>query len=353
MIDIKKDGAYSRLENAGKNNFDTLRFLLAFTVFLVHASFLSGATSLQIIPRFLSSEFAVKSFFVVSGFLIFLSYENSHSLKDYLFKRLRRIYPGYVIVITASALLGFAISTYPRSFCFDTEILKYLASNLVFLNFLHPGLPGVFLENHVQAVNGAIWTLKIEVMFYLCVPMFVWLFNQVGRFSGMIFLFAISVIYSYMLLAIHNNEGGDYLLELRRQLPGQLTYFIVGAAGYYYFEYFKRFAKPILLFAILIFFFRADLPLTIFEPIALGVLVLYFATLFPYLGNFGKYGDFSYGIYILHFPVLQIFITYHLFGRSPLLAVLAAASTVMFLAVFLWNFVEKPFLQRNSHYVAG
>lgn len=341
--------AYSKQDN----NFDLLRFLLAAAVFLVHSYVLSGSIFLEPISQILSSEIAVKSFFIVSGFLIFMSYENSATAKSYFQKRFRRIYPAYFFVIVATVLIASLLVNCPIDYHWWISALEYLMANLCFLNFIHPNLPGVFDGNLNPAINGALWTLKIEVMFYLAVPLFVLLFNKVGRFSGMMFLFGISVIYSYMLLAMHNNGGGNYLLELRRQLPGQLTYFIVGAAGYYYFEYFKSLAKPILLFAILTFFFRTNLPLTIFEPVALGVLVLYFAILFPYLGNFGKYGDFSYGIYIIHFPVLQIFITYHLFDRSPLLALLAAASTVMFLAVFLWNFVEKPFLQRNSHYVVG
>jgi hypothetical protein len=54
------------------------------------------------------------------------------------------------------------------------------------------------------------------------------------------------------------------------------------------------------------------------EPIALGILVIYLALIFPYLGRFGKYGDFSCGIYILHFPILQLFISNHLVEISPI-----------------------------------
>lgn len=46
------------------------------------------------------------------------------------------------------------------------EVFKYVAANLVFLNFTHPNLPGLFESNSLQAINGALWTLKIEVMFY-------------------------------------------------------------------------------------------------------------------------------------------------------------------------------------------
>ena len=45
-------------------------------------------------------------------------------------------------------------------------------------------------------------------------------------------------------------------------------------------------------------------PLPLLEPFALATVVVFFG-LFLYAGNFGKYGDFSYGFYILHFPVIQ------------------------------------------------
>lgn len=65
------------------NNFDLLRFIFAFIVFLVHAYVLSGTQSLSIISKLFSSAIAVKSYFVVSGFLIFTSYEYSGNNNGY------------------------------------------------------------------------------------------------------------------------------------------------------------------------------------------------------------------------------------------------------------------------------
>lgn len=71
-----------------------------------------------------------------------------------------------------------------------------------------------------------------------------------------------------------------------------------------------------------------------------------------FLGDFGKYGDFSYGIYILHFPILQLKIASHLFVDLPVLFITVAAALVLFFSILLGHFIEKLFLRNNSHYVA-
>ncbi len=89
-----------------RNNFDAIRFGLAFIVFLVHTYELSRAEGLRFLSQILSSQVAVEAFFVVSGFLIFMSYEKSADIRKYAVKRARRIYPAYVAVVVLCALLG-------------------------------------------------------------------------------------------------------------------------------------------------------------------------------------------------------------------------------------------------------
>ena len=98
---------------------------------------------------------------------------------------------------------------------------------------------------------------------------------------------------------------------------------------------------------------QAWLPWVVVEPVALAILVVYFACIFPCLGNFGKYGDFSYGMYIVHFPILQLLISYGLFKESPWLALGVAGLLIIMVAFLLWHLIEKPFLRKSSHYLAA
>lgn len=335
-----------------KNNFDLIRVGLAFIVLLVHAAALSKYSSLSPILDIFSAEIAVKSFFVISGFLIFMSYEKSNSISLYLSKRIRRIYPAYALVIIVSTLFGLIYTSVPIQEYLSFTTLKYLISNLLFLNFLQPNLPGLFTENPIAAVNGALWTLKIEVIFYALVPIIVMAFSRIGRMKVIIGIYVLSLLYSYALFYLYEFYKYSFLAELQHQLPGQLTFFMMGASGYYYFEYFKKYSFYFLgagVFFLLMF--RNFLIWNIFEPAVLLILILFLATRFYYLGNLNRYGDFSYGIYILHFPVLQTLISLHLFKNSHWVFLFASGATVISLSFLLWHIVEKPFLKNNSHYL--
>lgn len=333
------------------NNFDLLRLVFATTVFLVHGYVLSNSKELAWLTWIFSSEIAVRSFFVVSGFLIFMSYENSNSIGSYFSKRVRRVYPAYFSIIFLCAFAGALFTTVSWDYYFSTEWLKYLIANLIFLNFLQPTLLGLFSENPIQAVDGALWTLKIEVMFYLCVPLFVIAMRTWGRWPILLGIYMLSLIYVAAVEVWGVKTGSDIYLALQRQLPGQLTFFVSGATLYYYLDIFKQRWLWLLLPSIGVFVIKPWVPVAWVEPMALAVVVIYFACVFPCLGNFGKYGDFSYGIYITHFPILQILISAGVFDYSPFFGFTVAGVFVFITAYVFWHFIEKPFLKKSSHYV--
>lgn len=333
------------------NNFDLMRFWLAFIVFLSHSYQLSHMAALSILEEVFSSEIAVKSFFIISGFLIFMSYENSKSNKSYFVKRIKRIYPAYFFIILICTFLGSALSSLSWLDYFSSlQVLKYVIANLLFVNFLQPNLPGVFEHNTLQAVNGALWTLKVEVIFYIFVPIAVYGFRKWGRWPLLIIFYFSSLAYSITMQHFAQKTGASFYLELQRQFPGQIIYFIAGATAYYYFNYFVKYAHFLIVLAVFAFILRSWLPWTGIQPLALGIIVIYLAYVVPALGHFNKYGDFSYGIYIVHFPLLQTIIAYNGFNQNSWLTLLWATFMVMMAAFFLWHVVEKRFLRKSSHY---
>jgi peptidoglycan/LPS O-acetylase OafA/YrhL len=84
------------------NNLNFLRLLLALLVLVSHAPELTdGNRSRELLTRVFHTlsfgEVAVDGFFLLSGYLIVKSWERSGSLWEYSQKRLRRIYPAFVV----------------------------------------------------------------------------------------------------------------------------------------------------------------------------------------------------------------------------------------------------------------
>lgn len=332
-----------------QNNMGALRLLFALIVVFVHSYDLSQQPALMFISHYFNRDIAVQGFFVLSGFLIFMSYENSPTLKGYFIKRIRRIYPAYFTVIVICAVAGGFLTTIPLA-NYLHGALHYLGTNLVFMNFLHPDLPGVFATNYMRAVNGALWTIKIEVLFYAAVPLIAWVIHRYGKFAVLIGLYLLSFGYNTYCYHMATVTGNSKYLALAVQLPGQLMYFMAGAMFYYFFDVCRARLGKILLGAALAYPFAAMPHLHMLQPLLLAGIVVG-ASFIYFAGNAGRYGDMSYGVYILHFPIIQTLICMGAFRTSPIGSLCCAIAMALGLAFLSWHFVEKPFLSRRSHYV--
>jgi len=336
-----------------KNNFDLLRLFLAFSVCFAHLGEVSGIAAFLPLADFFYSGIAVDCFFVVSGFLIFRSFDRSSSILSYLNKRVRRIYPAYLtVVLVAAIFLPLLFSDTTADILFSREWSRYLFSNLAFLNFLQPDMTGIFGSNPLQVINPPLWTIKVEVMFYLSVPLIFLLLGNKKQWLPLCCLYAASIAYSFWFLAMHASSGLEIYLKLEKQLPGQLSFFLSGGGLYLYYSLFRKYWKSSLTAAITILIISSQHSLTaqLFYPLSLAILVISVALFFPYLGNWGKFGDMSYGVYIYHFPIIQIFTTLSFFETQPWLVFFTLIATILFTAFLSYRYIERPFLKRSSHY---
>lgn len=330
----------------GKNCFDFLRFLFAINVLLAHLSELSQHQDLKFLSHFSNPNIGINGFFVISGFLIAKSYVNTSSLKEYFVKRAKRILPAYIVVIVFSVLFFSLFSTHNYSDYFsDINTYKYAWWNLIFLNFMHPCLPGLFENNLLCSVNGALWTLKIEVGFYIILPIIFYAVRKTKKALLLLScLYFLSFAYWYLMSFYFDKP------LLAKQLPGYLSYFIIGILLFLNFEFLKKYRNAILSFSLLILigYYFSNLPVAVFYPAAFGAVVIIVAYHLPFLNNFGKYGDFTYGIYIYHFPIIQLFRQYNLFEKygSFVMAIAVILITLIF-AILSWILVEQRFLTRN------
>ena len=111
----------------------------------------------------------MKAFFVVSGFPYLHEFERS-SRSGLTLKRVRRIYPAYFTVVTLCAIGLVAVSSLTVADYFSSAWAQVCRRQPAFLNFLHPRCPAFSRPTRYPKSICALWTLKIEVMFYLSVP---------------------------------------------------------------------------------------------------------------------------------------------------------------------------------------
>ena len=341
-----------------KNNLDFLRLILASIVALYHISALTGISAFSAFGR-LSPHFAVRGFFVISGLLIYRSYARSSSARSYFSKRARRIYPAYFTVIAVAAIALFPLSTVRWTQYFAVGFWKYLAANLVFLNFAAPTLPGVFASHGNSAVNGALWTLKIEVAFYLFVPLLHYFCSRLGTKRVIAGLFVLSCVWKYgfaFLDSLYTSQASyaidptrSIYAKLEVQFPAQLMYFCAGILLFLYFDKLK--SHFISLSCITAVLFLTD---HFFTGETLDVLwITGFVFVFGfwrYFGNASKHGDFSYGVYIVHWPILQVLVTLGATKLNPAIFLPLALSSIGLSAFLMWRLVESKFLASSSHY---
>lgn len=324
------------------NNFDFLRVLFSLLVVLGHTIVLSKQP--EFYNEFLATmpNYSVFSFYVISGFLVFSSFSRLKNLKTYFFHRAKRILPAYwSVVLFFAFFLYFFASGDPY---FSRDWWQYLGANMIFLNFLKPCLPHVFVDNPECAVNGALWTIKVEILFYLFLPILFYIIKKMSlkkKNLVLIGLYCLSIVYFHV-------ASKYWSYTLAKQLPGSLTYFLTGIFLFLNLEEFRKKSNLLIIPAILIIVIeKLWLQTTFLFPLALGTVILWFAYLKLPLQHFGKYGDFSYGMYLIHFPVIQIFISMGWFERYSFAAFFLLILVVVFLSVLSWNLIEKPFVKKK------
>ena len=65
----------------------------------------------------------------------------------------------------------------------------------------------------------------------------------------------------------------------------------------------------------------------------------------------GRYGDLSYGVYLFHFPTIQLIEHLDIYKLNAYIGFFLSLFITLVLAALSWHFVEKRFLKRSSHYL--
>jgi len=326
------------------NNFDLLRLLAATQVivdhYFQHLNISISSFYLKVLYLFPG----VPVFFIISGYLISASYERNNNLSAYFKNRVLRIFPGLWACIFITIIV---ISLTGISF-FNKEVIAWLPAQLAgFIYTPH------FLANYgFGSYNGSLWTIPIELQFYILLPVCYLLAPKSKAtywFYGLLAIFIVlSIILSYSnfnpkitKLITYTFMPNFYMflagviLQRLRIYQSRLIYnkAIFWVLGYVVFSLVMQDHMNLVLFLVI-------------KNLILSLTVLSLAYSLPYIAlKLLKTNDISYGIYIYHGLIMTVMVQLKLVKYENIYLIILLAYLCGFL---LWNLIEKPFIKRKE-----
>lgn len=338
------------------NNFDFIRIAAAAFVLIGHSSDVLLNTPLSPDPGkwlfgFSMQSLGVLIFFIISGYLVTQSFENKKNWLQFFAGRVLRIFPALIVVVVLSVfVLGAAVTTLSLSDYFSHPLTKQYFHDMT-LYRMYYYLPGVFEGNPIGgSVNASLWTLPYEFTCYLYIAL-AGISSLISSKWTSLILFVIYFI-AYIFYESQINRiiipiiGIDFKTFF---IP--FLYFLAGSL-FYKFKDAIRFNKyGILVCLAIVILYKLELVHHQFMIPVLSYLVIAFAfSKAIKLHTAGKYGDFSYGLYLYAFPVQQL-IVYFLPVELDLwmMMILSLIVTLPF-AILSWHIIEKPALKLKSRF---
>ncbi|WP_214020945.1 acyltransferase [Methanoculleus sp.] len=320
------------------NNFDFLRFAAAAVIVVTHAYALRlGYVGMGMYdPVILIGQAALAALLVTSGYLIAASWESTASPLRFAWKRFLRVVPALVLAILVTLfVIGPLMTSLPLVEYFGA---LFSPAGLATVPFFENGSAiGLFQDNPWTYVNGPLWTIPLEVAMYGVVAA-LGISGLLHRWGAITALAAVNVL---LWVAWFDDPR---MSKIRFTL-----YFLIGAILYLHRE--RVAYRPVVAGALLLLLGLSTMTpyLTVAGMIAIPYLTIYAAHLpVPLLNTFGRPGDFSYGIYIYHYPVQQMLI--QATGNELFLPALCGLSflATFALAFLSWHAVERRALAAKS-----
>ena len=323
--------------------YSDIRFISSLLIVVFHIQNLTGIFVHQdfISSIFYTGDKAVAVFCVLSAYLLCSNVKNIDCIKKlfiFYLNRILRLYPTFFLVILVILLIQLhTLQTIP---------LDVFIKDALLFNLLSPN----------NTINPIFWTLHLDLLFYLFLP----LFYQFFKVKSIVFyIFALLIIFM-IEITLSTSLSGPYLSLIKFffigflmfsfesevvsiGLIGQSFLFLLGIA----FIYIDFNQYSFLLFR--------SLPLNGVYSFNLffGLLFIFLASLkfkklsfFPISLSY-TFGKISYGIYCWHFTIIALFFDMYfdgsggIFVRQP---ILINDVSLMYIPLLLIPFIISGFI---------
>lgn len=344
------------MDNAANkiNNFDLLRLLAALQVFVGH-SILELKLNIRIPVLYFFP--GVLIFFTISGFLIFQSLQRNPDLKQYSINRFLRIYPALIVCFIVTLFLLLLFNVIQFSDLFSLTLIKWIFTQLTFFQFWTPEM---LRSWGVGTPNGSLWTIPVEIQFYILLPILVFTFSKIKLIYKFSLCIILSICANFLLRYLEHANSDSLLIKLFGvSIFPYLCFFLTGSVLSLYWKNVKRFIEGKALYWLIIFFafifiFRVwprYQPVNIFGHmvnILLSILTISLAYTKPKFSKLLLGLDISYGIYIYHRLIINSFVELGYIKNNKYLGY-ALILTLVF-AILSWFLIEKRALNYKKGY---
>lgn len=285
------------------NYIDGLRGIAILLVVGFHAysrwpALLPYGNTYEAFPLFNLGWLGVQLFFIISGFVIFMTLDKTASFHHFIYKRWIRLFPAMLL---GSVLIYSTASIFYERPAGSPDMLSILPG----ITFIDPSWWYLVFGLDIKPLEGAFWSLYVEFKFYViagCIYFFM------GRKSLVPVLLVLSLFYqgAAYLSATTNVYLFDVLFKLGNELSLEhFGWFTSGAIFYLYHEnkkehifiaallcaivsaLFLKSAGVISAAIMIAVFFAASLRLPVLQRILQQRLILFF-------------GFISYPLYLIH-----------------------------------------------------
>ncbi|HUD90194.1 acyltransferase [Sphingobium sp.] len=273
---------------------------------------------------FPGGNYRVLLFFTISGFAIFFTLDRIGSVADFFINRFARLYPAYLVAMMLTLSIEYLAQA--------TQLLVGPFAILANLTMLQ-GFA------FIPEVDGAYWTLNIEIAFYFCM-IALWRFGGVRRLEPLLTVW-LGIRWVYALWP--DMPERVILLLVLRYLP----FFVIGMLSYRVWKGQRRWRQqaPYAVLAIASVATMETWDITVLACVLLAVFAalirghLHFLALRPLTWL----GGISYSFYLIHQHVgFVVMLEFAKAGYSPWIGFAAAFTVALLLGTAINRLVERP-----------
>ena len=346
--------------NFRANNLNFIRLFAAFQVMIGHLP-----ARFDIPPfNYFSCFNGVPIFFTISGYLIFWSFNNNPNIKSFFKNRFLRIYPALIccLIITIIALFIFKIIDW--SVLTNSSFYLWIIAQLTFFQEFTPVILRGFGGG--SSPNPLLWTISVEMLLYISIPILYYTVKSLNKINKSIVIIILGIIsyiqnqtgfLSNLLSSFSGNGYYQIFLHPFNQFFSFFFFFSIGFIAYLYKEKIMPFLENKVLYIFILYLITSGtLYLGGMEPgsyspnivellnhLILVSLIFSVAYTRPglterYMGN----TDISYGLYIFHMVIMNIFVELGLINNVYIVLYIICSFFFFFLS---WKYIERPALK--------